>query len=81
MMDVQTLQTFFLWCSAINLSLMVLAAIFILSAKEWVYKTHSRWLNIPRDTFDSILYVFFGICTMLIFIFCIIPWIVLSIIA
>lgn len=79
-MTMQMLQSFFMWCSIINIILlMIIFAIFTM-AKEWVYKTHSRWFNISKPAFDMILYCFLGFYKLLVWVFCIIPWIALSII-
>ncbi len=79
-MTIQTLQAFFMWCSIINFGLLLLSAVMIITAGNWAYKIHSRWFNISKPAFDIILYSFLGVYKLLVFVFCIIPWIALSII-
>ena len=79
-MTIQLLQSFFMWCSIINFGLMMLTFVIIIFAKEWAYKMHSRWFNISKEYFDNILYAFLGLYKLLLIVFCIIPWIALSII-
>ena len=79
-MSLETLQAFFMWCSIINFGLMMISFLLITLCKEWVYKTHSRWFNIPRESFDTVLYCFLGAYKLLVWVFCIVPWIAISII-
>ncbi|HKL22534.1 MAG TPA: hypothetical protein VJ904_12060 [Tichowtungia sp.] len=79
-MTTQMLQTFFMWCSIINIGMLLILFAILVTAKEWAYKIHSRWFNISKENFDLVLYCFLGIYKVLVFVFCIIPWIVLSLI-
>ena len=79
-MTTQALQSFFMWCSIINILLLFVIFAMICFAKDWAYKIHSRWFDISRQQFDVILYCFLGLYKLLVFVFCIIPWIALAII-
>ena len=79
-MNIELLTAFFMWCSIINFTLMMLIFILIIAAADWAHKIHSRWFNISKPSFDLILYCFLGIYKLLVIIFCIVPWIVLCII-
>ena len=79
-MTIQTLQSFFMWCSIINMGLLILSAVLITTASDWAYNMHSKWFNISRVTFNTVIYAFLGVYKMLILVFCIVPWIALSII-
>lgn len=79
-MTAQMLQTFFMWCSIINIGLLLISFVIIVTAKDRAYKLHSRWFNLSKENFDLVLYCFLGFYKVLVFVFCIIPWIVLSII-
>lgn len=79
-MDIQTLQAFFMWCSIINVGLMIISGILMIIAGEWAYKIHSKWFNISKQAFDIAIYSFLGVYKLLTFVFCIVPWIALSII-
>ena len=79
-MNTCMLQAFFMWCSIINIGLLLVTFAIITLAKEWVYKMHSRWFNISKENFDLVLYCFIGFYKLLVWVFCIIPWIALSII-
>jgi hypothetical protein len=80
-MTLPMLQTFFMWCSIINIAWLMLVFLIFLTAADWVYKTHGRWFSFSRTTFDAIFYSFIGLFKMLIIVFNIVPWIALSIIS
>ncbi|MDH3346039.1 MAG: hypothetical protein OEL75_02530, partial [Kiritimatiellaceae bacterium] len=63
----------------INFALLMLSFALMTLAKEWIYKIHTRWFNLPKETFDTVLYCFLGLHKLLVWVFCIIPWIALSI--
>ncbi len=79
-MTIQTLQAFFMWCSIINFGMLMLTFVLCASAADWIYKMHSRWFPISRVAFNTILYSFLGFYKIIVIVFCIIPWIALSII-
>lgn len=79
-MTTQMLQTFFMWCSIINIGLLIVMFFICVAGKNWIYKTHSRWFNLSRENFDLVLYCFIGFYKLLVWVFCIIPWIALSLI-
>lgn len=78
-MTVQMFQAFFMWCSIINVGMLLIMFFICIAAKDWAYKMHSRWFNLSKENFDLVLYCFLGFYKVLVFVFCIIPWIVLSI--
>jgi hypothetical protein len=69
-----------MWCSIINTGLLLVMFGIMIGAQEWAYKMHSRWFDISRKDFELALYWFLGIYKVLVFVFCIVPWIALSII-
>ena len=79
-MTIQMLQAFFMWWSIINMGLLILSTVLITTAGDWAYKMHSRWFNISRVTFNTVIYSFIGFYKILVFVFCIVPWIALAII-
>jgi hypothetical protein len=79
-MDIQTLTAFFMWCTILNGALMVLSAIICMSAPDWAYSWHSKFFNIPRETFNVALYSFIGLFKIMFFIFNVVPYVALLII-
>lgn len=79
-MTTQLLQSFFMWCTIIHFGMLMLMFFIITKAGERAHKIHSRWFNISKESFDLALYCFLGLYKLLVFVFCLIPWIALSII-
>jgi hypothetical protein len=78
-MDVQTLQTFFMWCTIINAVLLVLAGIIFAFAGDWVYRVQSKWYPISRDAFNVVTYSFIGLFKLFFIIFNLVPYVALLI--
>ena len=79
-MAVDMLHDTLLWCSIINMGLLLWWFMFIALAHDWVYRYHGKWFKLSVDKFDAINYAgmtFFKIC---IFVFNIVPYIVLRIV-
>ena len=79
-MDIQTLTTFFMWCTIINGTLFLLATTLFMLAPGLVYRTQSKWFPIPRETFNVVFYSFMGLFKIVILVFNIIPYIALLIV-
>lgn len=79
-MGIYTLTNFFMWCSVLNIALLIIAFLIIPVAGDFAYKLHSRWLPMKRETFNGAIYAFLGFYKILVFVFNIVPWIALSIV-
>lgn len=80
-MDIQTLTTFFMWCTIINGTLLILWTAFCVFAPDLVYRTQSKWFPIPRETFNVVIYSFLGLVKVVFFFFNVVPYVALLIIA
>jgi len=79
-MNIQTLKRFFLWCTIINVSLLLLSTLVCIYAPDWLYSMHGNWFSIPSETLNIIMYSYLGLFKIFIYIFNIVPFIALSII-
>ncbi|OAD19295.1 conserved hypothetical protein, membrane [Candidatus Thiomargarita nelsonii] len=79
-MDIQTLQTFFMWCTIINGSLLVFWTLMVLFASDLVYRTQSKWFPISREVFNVVIYSFLGLFKIIFLVFNAVPYIALLII-
>jgi hypothetical protein len=78
-MSLQALTTFFMWCTLINTSiLMVLTLCFVFGA-DFVYRTDSKWFPIPRDSYNVVIFSFLGAFKILLLIFSAVPYVSLLI--
>jgi len=76
-MDLQILKTFFMWCSILNIGLLIFTSLLWLFASDWIHGIHSKWFSIPKETFHVVFYCFIGIYKLLVYVFNIVPWIAL----
>ena len=76
-MDLNTLTTFFAWCSAINGGLLVIWGLFIMAMPDLVYRTQSAFFPGSREAHGVTLYAFLGAFKMLWIVFNLVPYLVL----
>ncbi len=80
-MDLYDFKTFFMWCSIINLAIALVGYLVVVLASDRVFRVHTRWLPLSRESFNAAIYSLFGQYKLLIFIFNIVPFIALTIMA
>ena len=79
-MNIETLTTFLGWCTFLNFLLLIFSTLICVLAADWVYRAHSKWFSISRDSFNITIYAFIAFYKTLIIVFNIIPYLALSII-
>ena len=79
-MDIQTLTTFFMWCTILNGGLLVLWSVACIFVPDLVYRTQRRWFPIPRETFNVLVYSFLGLLKIVFLVFNVVPYVALLII-
>ena len=79
-MDIQTLTSFFMWCTVINVGMLLFVALIYLLVPNLAYRLHSRWIPISRETFDVVFYSLIQFFKIVILVFNVVPWIALVII-
>lgn len=55
-MTVTTLRDVLIWSLVFNYVILMVWFIAITVAHDWVYRLHTRWFSLSRDTFDAIHY-------------------------
>jgi len=73
------LTLWFKWCTILNAGLLILSAMILVFAGGWVYRVHSKWFPMPRETFNVAIYSFIGIFKILFIFFNLVPWMALVI--
>ncbi|RKY33760.1 MAG: hypothetical protein DRP78_07230 [Candidatus Omnitrophota bacterium] len=79
-MTIDLVRDTLLWCSVINIGLLLWWLLIFTLAHNWIYQFHKKWFNLSIEKFDAIHYAgiaFFKIC---IFIFNIVPYFALRIV-
>lgn len=79
-MDLDLLERLLLWCAIANYGVLLSWTLLILSARDWLYRMHSRWFQLTRPQFDGILYFLLGLYKLATWFFLIVPWAVLALI-
>jgi hypothetical protein len=79
-MNIQTLTTFFMWCTILNVALLSLSSLMCICAGDWAYRIQNKWFSISRETFNVAIYSFIGLYKVLVFVFSLIPYIALLIV-
>ena len=79
-MVIFTIKTFFMWCTIINVLLLIISFLVCTLAGDWVYGMHSKWFPISREVFNIAIYSFLGLFKILILVFNIVPWIAFAIV-
>lgn len=76
-MDIETLRSFLAWCTLFNWILLLIWWLFIAVAGDWVYAVHTKWFRLSRDSFDTVHYAGMAFFKMAVFVFNLVPYLVL----
>ena len=79
-MDLQTLTSFFMWCTIIDGGILIAWTVFSVRAPDLVYRTQSKWFPIPRETFNVVIYSFLGLFKIVFLVFNVVPYVALLIV-
>ncbi len=79
-MDIQTLTTFFMWCTIINGGVFLWTAALSVFAPDLMYRLQSKWFPIPRETFNVLSYSYIGLFKIVFLVFNVVPYVTLLII-
>ena len=79
-MDIQTLTTFFMWCTIINGGIFILWSIFLVLTPDFIYSIQNKWFPIPRETYNVIIYSFLGLFKIVFLVFNVAPYVALLIV-
>jgi len=79
-MDIATLTRFFMWCTILNLGLMIYWTLFCVFAPDLIYRMQSKFFPLPRETFNLIIYSFLGLFKIVFVVFSLVPYLALLII-
>jgi len=78
-MDIQTLTTFFMWCTVINGTVFVFWAATCILMPDLLFRIHSKWFSISRETFNISIYSFLGLLKIFFLVFNVAPYVALLI--
>jgi len=77
-MDLYDVKQFLMWCAMLNGGVLIFSFLFCAVAGDLVYKLHSRWFPISRESFNGTVYSLIGLYKILFIVFNLIPWLTLE---
>ena len=76
-MDIQTLTTFFMWCTILNGGILAVWTIFFVFAPDFAYRTQSKLVPIPREAYNVVIYSGLAVFKILFVVFNLVPFVAL----
>lgn len=76
-MTVDFLLRFLAWATLINYAVLCAWFLLFIMAHGWIYKLHSRWFRLSEQAFNTVHYAGMGLYKLLIFVFLLVPYVVL----
>lgn len=76
-MDIQTLTSFFTWCTIINGGLLIFWVLVQMTIPKLVYKIQAAFFPMPVEKFNVVFYLFIGTYKIVFVVFNAVPLIAL----
>ena len=55
-MDIQMLTRFFMWCTILNMGLLVFSSLILAFSSDFMYRIHGKWFPMPPFPSSSIIW-------------------------
>ena len=79
-MDSELVLRVLAWCTLINMALLLVWWAFVVLGGDWVFRLHTTGLKLSRETFDAVHYAGMAFFKIIIFVFNLVPYLVLRLI-
>ncbi len=79
-MDIPTLTTFFMWCTIINLAIMIVWTVVLASAPNFMYRIQTKWFPMPQESFNVVVYSALAMYRIVFVVFNLVPYVALLIV-
>jgi hypothetical protein len=79
-MTIEVIREVLAWSAVINYTLLILWFAFFSLAHDWLYRLHKKWFALSVENFDAIHYASMAFYKLCIFIFNLVPYLVLRIV-
>jgi len=76
-MDPALWPGFLMWCAIFNYGLLLLGFVVFVMFHDAMYRLHRRWFQLSAARFDATAYLLFGLYKIAIWMFVIVPYLVL----
>ena len=80
-MTIELLTAFLGWSTLINMGILTLWFLVLVYAHDWSYQLHSKWFSLSVEGFDTIHYAGMAFYKISIYLFNLIPFLALHIVA
>ena len=79
-LNIEDLCELFMWCSIINIGLLLISWLGFWVGSGWIYRMHSKWFKISQEQFYSNCFLILAFWKISIFLFFIVPYIAMLIV-
>ena len=79
-MDIQGLTAFFMWCTIINVGLLIFSSVMCIFLSDFIYRMNNKFFSVSREAFNVVLCSFIGLLKIFVIVFNLVPYIALLII-
>ncbi len=80
-MAIEHLRTVLGWCTLINYALLLFWFGMFVLAHDGLHRLHGRWFSLSEEKFDAIHYTLMGVFKLGIFLFNLVPYLSMRIVA
>lgn len=77
-MTLENLSALLGWSCLLNYLVLLIWFAFFSIGHDWIYRLHSRFFNLRLESFDAVHYGLMGIYKLGIFLFNLMPWLILQ---
>jgi hypothetical protein len=79
-MTLEVIRNVFAWCALINLGILIIWALYLVLARDWLYGVHGKWFKISSEEFDKLHYGGIGLFKIGWILFNLVPYFALRIV-
>jgi hypothetical protein len=80
-MTIDILCSFFMWCTIINSGFLLLWTAFFALSPDFIYNLQSKFIPLPREKYNSNIFLFVAIFKAIVIVFNLVPFLVLMILS
>ncbi len=79
-MTIETIRTFFGWCTVINIGLLIFSSIFLIAMRGTASRIHGKMLNLDEKYLSQAYFQFLAQYKIAIIVFNVVPYFALRIV-
>lgn len=78
-MDITTIKMFFMWCTILNLGVLLFSSIACMFCADLSFQMNNRFFGISREAFNTLICCFIAFFKVIVIVFSLVPYIALEI--